>query len=838
MKLVVHFDDPQGAATSISGGKGANLTAMTLAGFPVPPGFVVTSEAYVQFLRDLDWLEPAIAQLNYQHPDRLEQQCAALRRRLTQTPLPAPVEQAIRDALKRMGSDNSEALSFAVRSSSTFEDLAQAAFAGQHDTYLNIRGADRILDRVRACFASLWEARAVLYRQHHGFSQRDAQMAVVVQRQIPSDVAGVAFSIDPVAGVLDRITIDANFGVGESVVSGEGEVDHFEIDKATLGVLARSIGHKQNRVVAEGDGVREVAIPAEQADQPSLSDEQIAEIARLALKIEEHYGWPQDIEWAIHLGRLHLLQSRPVTTIQPQWTRDESAERFPNAMTPLSWDFISVAFRTSLNHSLALMGLPPLKGDWFRMFDHYIYGDQNAVRLMAAFRPLRARNAAELVEEIPSLRRRFAWVIDLPVNWARDLDRYLIRLGRLESRPEPRTLPEAWQFTCDVLDVAEDYFRPNIAISLTQSGLHRLLHALVAMVAGPDKGLGIVDGLLAGCETKTAMVNRELHEMALLAAEMPGFKAELLDRGSRAFLESGKLEAYPAMAARFARFLKDHGHREVDMDYSQPTWAGQPWVVMDSVALLLRSESIQSPEESMRTQRIRNAQAEPQFLAGVPEPLRFFFRELIRLTRTYTTLDDLEHYQTTRINPLAYRAAMNMGRLLRNIGALDEDRDVFFLNKTDLEAIVKDATAESIRRCHEKAIAQKKGYQSARRQTPPWSREQAQSPEPAAGGNVLRGLPGSPGQATGKCFRVRGPEDFARFPAGSVLVARTTNPAWTPLFYAAAAVITESGGPLSHGAVTAREMGLPAVMSVRGIMEIVSDGQAVTVDGTRGIVEL
>ena len=229
-------------------------------------------------------------------------------------------------------------------------------------------------------------------------------------------------------------------------------------------------------------------------------------------------------------------------------------------------------------------------------------------------------------------------------------------------------MPEAWQFTCDVLDVAEDYFRPNIAISLTQSGLHRLLHALVAMVAGPDKGLGIVDGLLAGCETKTAMVNRELHEMALLAAEMPGFKAELLDRGSRAFLESGKLEAYPAMAARFARFLKDHGHREVDMDYSQPTWAGQPWVVMDSVALLLRSESIQSPEESMRTQRIRNAQAEPQFLAGVPEPLRFFFRELIRLTRTYTTLDDLEHYQTTRINPLAYRAAMNMGgRLLRNI---------------------------------------------------------------------------------------------------------------------------------------------------------------------------
>jgi pyruvate,water dikinase len=326
--------------------------------------------------------------------------------------------------------------------------------------------------------------------------------------------------------------------------------------------------------------------------------------------------------------------------------------------------------------------------------------------------------------------------------------------------------------------------------------------------------------------------------MAVLASQTEGLAAELMERGGREFFESERMEAFPAFSERFNRFIEDHGHREVDMDYRVPTWSGQPWVVLDSVVLLLRVPAGLSPADAMRAQRLRYAQTQEQFLARVPEALRFFFRELINLTRTYTVLDDLEHYQTTRANPLARRAALVMGRMLKAIGALDDPDDVFFLNKTDLDALIGETNGDLIAKTLDKSRAAKASYDASSNSTPPWARRQSGAAEGAKSGNVLRGLPGSQGRAAGPCFRVRGPEDFGRFPDRAVLVARTTNPAWTSLFYAAAAVVTESGGPLSHGAVTAREMGLPAVMSVRGIMTLVKEGQNLVVDGSAGTVEV
>ncbi len=289
-----------------------------------------------------------------------------------------------------------------MRSSSTFEDLAQAAFAGQHDTYLNIRGADAICERIRDCFVSLWGDRAVLYRHHQGFTQRDARMAVVVQRQIACEVAGVGFSVNPVSGRLDRMVLEANYGLGESVVAGGCEVDHFELDKRTLEIVERSIGQKDAMLVPTPDGVEERHIEPKDADRSCLSDERIQEVARLLQRVETHYGWPQDIEWGWHDGRLYQFQSRPVTTLPPRWTRDESAERFPRPMTPLTWDLFEPAFRQSAAHSLAIMGLPPLQADWFQFFHCHVYGNQNAVDLVGSYRPLRSRTPRNWRRNCPS----------------------------------------------------------------------------------------------------------------------------------------------------------------------------------------------------------------------------------------------------------------------------------------------------------------------------------------------------------------------------------------------------------------------------------------------------
>ena len=745
------------------------------------------------------------------------------------------MDQAIRAGVARL--DGGANGAFAVRSSSTFEDLAQAAFAGQHDTYLNIRGADRIPERVRDCFVSLWGDRAVLYRHHQGFRQRDARMAVVVQRQIECEIAGVGFSVNPISGRVDRMLLNANFGLGESVVSGECEVDQFELDKDTLKIAERSIGHKQHMIVPCRDGVEERTVPADLSDTPCLTDEQVAAVGKLLKRVESHYGWPQDIEWGLKDGRLYLLQSRPVTTLEARWTRDESAERFPIAMTPLCWDFINVAFRRSLPHSLNLMGLPPLRGDWFGLFDNHVYGNQSLVQLVAAYRPLRARNIAELVEELPDLRQRYAWVLDLPVAWARDLDRYLLRLGKLNAVSlEDASVQEIWRHINAALDVASDYFQPNIAISITVSFLHRMLHALVGMAVGPERGLSVVDGLLAGCDTKTAQVNREIHDLARLATQTPALEQLLLEGDSDKLWKEGRLLRFPEFQKRFAQFLEDHGHREIYMDYYHPTWAGQPWVVLDSIVLLLRAGADEDPLETARAHRQRYFATENQFLAAVPAPLQFFPRADpagadVHDARRSRALPDHSHQ---RNRPPGGRCAR---RRLEQAGILEASEDVFFLQKEDLDKVVAEFPNVSRETYRRKALDAKRSYDDAMRQSPPWSPGQEAGVPIDPDATVLRGLPGSPGRVTGPCFLVHSPADFVHFPKGAVLVARTTNPAWTALFYTASGLITESGGPLSHGAVTAREMKLPAVMSVRGAMSL-KRGQTVTIDGTQGLVQL
>jgi pyruvate,water dikinase len=836
MTLVVPFDQSAYGTIALVGGKGHNLINLVGAGFPVPPGFVVTAEAYGQFVESLDWLDAKLEEFGFNDTARLSRQGSELRQQLSRVDLPQAVRQAIGDALTSLTDDPSAR--FAVRSSSTLEDLAQAAFAGQHDTFLNVR-ADDVDSKVRDCFVSLWGDRAILYRHHQGFPQRHARMAVVVQQQIACDRAGVGFSVDPVTGNLAQMVIDANYGLGESVVAGECEVDHILLNKATLEVVSQSIGNKERMIVPTEDGTEEQHVDAERAAAPCLSNDEVAAVGRLLARVEAHYGWPQDIEWGLKDGQLYLFQSRAVTTLPPRYTRDESAERFPNAMTPLSWDFLGSVFRESLGYSLQLMGLPPLKDGWFTLIDHYVYGNQNAVELLAAYRPIHARTLPELVAEIPTLRQKYSWVLELPVRWARDLDRYLIRLGRLSATPmDDMSVPEIWQHVTQLQEVATDYFRPNIAISITQSFLHRMLLHLVSTVVGKEQGIKVFDGLMAGCDTKTAVVNREMHELALLAGKNESLRQRLLEQGGQTIYQRIEWDRFPEFDHRFHRFLEDHGHRELDIDYSQPTWSAAPWVVLDSIALILRQPQQETPAETARLQRIRFAETELAFLTAVPDALRFFFRELINLARTYTLLDDLEHYQTTRVNPLARQAALVMGRRLVERGVIDAPEDVFFFRAEALERFVVEYPPADVQTYRDDVYSAKASFEKASRATPEWTLDERAADDAARApeGDVLRGLPGSPGNVSGQCFLVHGPEDFGRFPPGSILVARTTNPAWTPLFYSASGLITESGGPLSHGAVTAREMRLPAVMSVRSVMTQLTSGDTVSVDGNQGTV--
>ncbi|HXF60790.1 MAG TPA: PEP/pyruvate-binding domain-containing protein, partial [Caldilineaceae bacterium] len=303
------------------GGKGANLGEMTRAGFPVPPGFCVTTEAFRAFMEaaqaDSSQAESIYARLDALAADDLEgvrAAGAAIRAQLKDAPIPAPVAAAIIAAWQAQGSD----FAYAVRSSATAEDLPEASFAGQQDTFLNVRGQDELLARVRDCWVSLFTDRAILYRAQNGFAHREVQLAVVVQQMVEPEVSGILFTADPVSGHRGCITINAGYGLGEALVGGLVTPDLYLVDKRSGQIIDVQVGDKQLAIrPAPGGGVVREAIQGAARTQRVLDDAQVQALAALGTRVESHYGAPQDIEWALAGGRLFLLQTRPITSLFP-----------------------------------------------------------------------------------------------------------------------------------------------------------------------------------------------------------------------------------------------------------------------------------------------------------------------------------------------------------------------------------------------------------------------------------------------------------------------------------------------------------------------------------------
>ena len=641
--LALSFQSPAALEAQVTGGKGANLARLTQAGLPVPPGLILTTASHAMFCAQAGRLLDRVDTFAFEQPGALEEQCQILVEELLQLPVPGPVIAALSEGTA--GLDVTATV--AVRSSATTEDLGGAAFAGQHDTFLNCRSLEDVVDKVRRCWASLWSARAVAYRRAAGFDLRATRMAVVIQRMAFCEVAGVGFSLNPVTGDLKEQVIDANYGLGESVVSGEAGVDHFVVDAGTGRLKRQTIAPKERMVVARSgeSGTQAVGIGGEAATQACLCAEQIQAVSGALQAVQKVFGFPQDIEWGFERGEFRLLQSRPITRIPPRWTRDESAERFPSAITPLAWALVEEGFHKSLNYSFALMGVPALRDKWFVMFDHYIYGNQNAVAIYAdgAASNLRFASLPELVAAIPTLRRQYAWVLELPLTWTRDLDHYLMSIGELMAEAlEEKTVGQLWRFVLRVKDLGADYFRPNIAISITQRTLYRVLHAILEGAVGKSAAAAVFDDLLAYCETKTGVINKELYRLARRIGEFSELATRLRSSSATEFLHGEGFRAHPELQDAFEKFLRDHGHREVEFDPYHPTWVEAPWLVIENLKMMLESGR-DDPSVHERELKIKMMEAESRLLARLPSEAHFFVREVIRLARVYTTLDDVEH---------------------------------------------------------------------------------------------------------------------------------------------------------------------------------------------------
>ena len=824
MTTLLDFHSPEALDTSLSGGKGRGLAQAAQSGLPVPFGVILSTQNYrAWFAAHRSTVQALLA-----GEDTAEGKSAAVRDYLGRQPLP----EDLADALAGVQAAHPEAC-FAVRSSGSAEDLPGAAFAGLHDTLLNVHGASDLAAAVHQCWLSLWNSEVLPYRERLGLAHEDAAMAVVIQQMVnvgTEDAAGVAFSIDPVRGSLNEVLVNAAFGLGETVVAGGEPVDEYRVNRE--GILTDSrIAAKPAALVRGTAGTERRELPEAQRTRPALTPVQAAAVADLARRAEAHFGFPQDIEWAFDGDKLYLLQSRPVTRFAPRWTRDESAERFPNPVTPLTWQLCEAGFHESLNYSFRLMGLPPFHDKWFALKDGYVYGNQNAVEIYAGRLPLAPlRDAAALAAFVESGGLwRFAWISELPTRWMNDLDSYLLAIGRFNSIDySGKNIAQCWQAVREINELGTRYFLPNIAISLTQTLLYRVLQRVLVLLDCPEPQ-ELFDRLIAVADTKTAAVNQAMWQLSRLVRTQPDLADQRL-RSSEELWQA--LDMQPEIRTAFQTFLNLHGHRETDFDAYRPTWLEAPHTVFAQIQMMAAQDDT-GRERRYWLQKDTMYAAERNLLQHAPAELRFFLQELVRLVRVYTALDDIEHYQTTRLTIPFRRAAFETGRRLVNLGALDDPWDIFFLPPDEIGRAVGSGDYSRIR---DTAAREKAAYLAASAAPPAWEHG-GSAPAPAAQ-DGWQGLGGSPGTAEGQVFVITDPAQFADFPQGAILVARTTNPAWTPLFYHAVGVITESGGPLSHGAVTARELGIPAVMGIREACHRLQNGQTVRIDGRNGTVTL
>ncbi|MBZ7964566.1 PEP/pyruvate-binding domain-containing protein [Campylobacter sp. 2457A] len=821
---ILKFSDKKATILEFCGGKGANLAKLTKAGFKVPQGFIISVKAYYKFIENNKNVKNLIESFNhtfdYQDLDKLEKQSKILRKAFLELDFDEQFLKEFDENLKEFD----ENTAFSVRSSSTMEDLNSAAFAGAHDTFLNIYGRDEILKHIKLCFASLWQSRAILYREEKNFFQNEACMAVVVQKMVNADFAGVSFSINPVKNRNDEILINANYGLGESVVSGEFNVDEYSLSKSDFSLLSTHIAKKEICIIQDKLGTKEEKVSKEKQEIPCLTEEKLRQIAKLNCEVENYYAFAQDIEWAIEKNELYLLQARAITTLAERWTRDESAERYPNVITPFTWDYVDKAFHISLEYSFKMMNLPSFKGKWFASFNNYIYGNQNIIWLYMQSGNL-GIDFKNLNTALEQILQKYPHVYELPKQWMRDLDYYLKGIGALENKVISDN-KQAFDFLDDVVKLGTMYFRPNIAISITQSLLYKILKILLEKLVG-EKSSFYFDILTSFDESKTAQVNEDLLSLAKLIAKDPFLKSEFEKYNSKELKE--KIFGYK-ISQQFLKFLENHGHREIEFDPYHPTWVEAPEVVIDNIKLLLNSDF--SNNKKFQKKKIY-FDTKNELFALLPKEWHFGFDELLNLVKTYTLLDDLEHYETTRLSILVRKAAKAIGKHFVKLGIIKDPMDVFFAHMQTISAYKEGKI--TIDKVHLEIEKEKAQYFENSKKIPAWNLgEEDEIIENES--EILEGVAGSIGVSVGEVYLVHSKDDFSHFPKDAILVARTTNPAWTPLFYTAKGVITESGGALSHGAVTAREMKLPAVMSVRNAMKILKNGMKVKVDGGKGRV--
>ncbi len=773
---VVNFTDEAARHLAQVGGKAANLGRMAQAGFPVPAGFVVATAAYHAFMAALEADVTALLRdVDYAHADRLERQTAAIRTLIVQTAVPPAVAAAVREAYAALG--GGDAL-VAVRSSGTAEDLAEASFAGLHDTFLDVQGSDAVLAAVRRCWASLWTARAVHYRHDKGFDHIAIGLAVVVQRMVAADVAGVMFTANPLSLRTDEFVVNASWGLGESVVSGVVTPDEFVVDRPSGAVKRRTLGTKAVQIVKHPDapGTLREAVPPARQQAFSLDEPAIAELAKLGASVMAHYdGLPQDIEWAMAGGRFYLLQARPVTGAEFTWDEDINAtipahhdentvwtstwadDFLTGGVTPLYYSVrVGGEFQRTHDYTNKVYALPQLEGELIfkyhratAYFNCDVEKEWNIVSL-----PSRLRNHDYVPHTWDDELR------DAPFRWFRFL-RMMIRMHVLAPQtgvlhwlsdrpggvyhflqhrideangPSPEALTKLSDAALEAQIEKTRRLADEWCLTLWAGFNFWAVGAMGSLAVLLEKWYdgtnpSVYQDLISGMPN-TLMIaeSRAQWRLADRIRNSPVLRELIGEKTGAAFFDAlPDSEEGRAFLAEYAAFLREHGHRgHQDRDVYYKRRIEDPEIDYRMLRAYLLGDDVTPPEQTEQRLIAARIAATEEVIANIRAKrlgrlkVRVFRALLGYVHRFLVQRDDERHYYD-RITYQTKKVYAELGRRMVARGLFEEDDDFYFLAVGEIRDVLAGRDSRPLTRA--KIRARKRVFHRRNRReehTPPY----------------------------------------------------------------------------------------------------------------------
>ena len=863
-QYVLDLQEVNETQVAVVGGKGAHLGGLSrIEGVRVPGGFCVTTDAFRRIMAEAPSIDDLLDQLSRVNPDDREAirtLSAQIRRTIEGITIPGDLAAPITRALAQLG----EQAAYAVRSSATAEDLPTASFAGQQDTYLNVVGPAAVLQHVSRCWASLFTERAVTYRRRNGIDHRTVHMAVVVQQMVFPHAAGILFTADPVTGNRRVATVDAGFGLGEALVSGLVNPDVFKVRDGE--VVAKTIAAKQRALHAlPAGGTQEVAIDAQRQEQPALTDAQVVRLVQLGRRIEAHFGSPQDIEWCLVDEGFRIVQSLPITTLFP----------IPEIGDQENHVYVSVGHQQMMTDPMKPLGfsmwqltaMVPMHEAGGRLFVDVTRrlaspaSRAGLLDIMGKGDPL-VRDALETVLDregfVPSLPDAgpggppaggaSAPVETDPAIVTELIERSQASIAALQRDIRTKTGTALFEFLLEAFEEHKRVLGDPLNLQAIMAGMEatwwlndKLQEWLGEKNAADTLTLSAPDNITSEMGLALLDVADVIRPRSEVVAFLQGVESvedeALLDELAKL---PGGAEARDAIEA----YLDRYGMRCVgEIDITRPRWRERPTTLAPVILDNVRNFEPGVAERRFEQGRQKAQKKEQDVLSrlrALPDGDRKAdaTKRMIDQVRSFIGYREYPKYGIVSRYFVYKQALLEEAERLVRADVLPEKEDIFYLTFQELHDVVRTNQVD------DQLIQQRKeAFRAYHALTPP--RVLTSDGEAVTGAyrrddvpdGALIGLPVSAGTIEGRARVILDMAD-ADLEAGDILVTTFTDPSWSPLFVGIAGLVTEVGGQMTHGAVIAREYGLPAVVGVEQATRLIRDGQRIRVHGTDGYVEI